>query len=147
MCYTIAAIAVFLALILALNQMSLGLQWLFYSVGAFYGTILFVTGTWALYISCRSARNASSVAEVAVALPLAFLPVFIGLVGSLQGFVNVAYIVSVVSPPLKQSELFEGLGTAASTLVVGALLTLPSYLVISVAMLKKLPPNLGKAEQ
>lgn len=95
LCYVSAGFAGYLALVVTSNGSSASIaSWLLDSLGFLYGTLLYVTGLAALYMSCRTIRRARNPGTVACALPIAFLPAFIGVIGLIHGYTSVFHLVA-----------------------------------------------------
>ncbi len=113
------------------------LAWLANSLGMLYGTLLYVSGLASFYVACRCSWRFADASEVAVALPFAFLPAFVGLIGLVHGYISVFRILSMYGTPPKPTEMYEAHATILVCLLVGLCLSLISFALLAIAMLVK----------
>lgn len=138
LCYVVAGSAGYLALVLASSRSSASIaSWLVDSLGFLYGTLLYIAGLSALYMSCRIVRRVRDPAAVATALPIAFLPSFIGVVGLVHGYISIFRMVAASGTYPKPNDMLDAQSTVLVCLLTGLVLTFPSFVLLAVAMVVK----------
>ncbi len=110
------------------------LAWMFQSLGFFYSVVLpgsallVFLGAVILVAACR---RPGVIASYLVFLPL---PIMIGALGTVQGMIASYSVIAHSTMAPKPSEMAQGYSTALFTLLVGILLTFPSYFVLAVGL-------------
>ena len=123
-----------LTLIAQMPQRQSYLGWMFRSLGWFYtlvlpgSALLVFIGAVLVVAICR---RPSVIAAYLVFLPL---PIMIGAFGTVQGLIASYSVIANSTMAPMQSELAQGYSTGLFTLLVGILLTFPSYFVISIGL-------------
>ena len=136
--YFVTACAGYFALITIAGRNDSSLvTWLANSLGVLYGTLLYVSGLAAFYVACRCSWRSANPSDVAVALPFAFLPTFVGLIGLVHGYISVFRIFSMYGKPPEPTEMYEAHATILVCLLVGLCLSLISFALLAIAMLVK----------
>lgn len=137
-CYCVAGFAGYFAIFaIASRNDSSFVSWLANSLGLLYGTVLYVSGLAAFYVACRSSWQSTTPAGVAVAIPFTFIPALIGLIGLVQGYINVYHIFSLSGSYPKPSEIYFMHSMVLVCLLVGLCLTFTSFALLATAMLVK----------
>jgi hypothetical protein len=134
-CYTVAGIAGYFALIVASHQTPGSfVDWIVRSLGFLYGTVLYVAGLLAFYVACRTIRTASSAADIAVAIPISLLPTVVGVIGVVHGYISVFYVFSISGMIPEPTDLYSAHATVLVCAMTGLCLTLPSFVILAVVL-------------
>ena len=137
-CFGIAGFAGYFAIVaITIRSDSSVIAWLARSLGALYGTLIYFSGLSALYIACRTVRHATRPSELAVVIPLAMLPAFMGLVGLVHGYVGVYRILSVSRKRVASTSLFELHASVLACPLVGLVFSFVTVAIIAIAMVAK----------
>ncbi|MEL6109355.1 MAG: hypothetical protein AAFU85_25390 [Planctomycetota bacterium] len=137
-CYVVACVAVLFSLILSANGAEPGVaRWLLNSLGLMYGGLLYVSGTAAIYVSIRVASRSKSLADLASALPFAFVPTLIGLIGLLHGFISFSSLLRGQPTPPKPSELYFAQSVALASPLVGLCFSTIAFVILATVMLRR----------
>ncbi|TWU59524.1 hypothetical protein V7x_56020 [Crateriforma conspicua] len=138
--YCVTGFAAFFALVtMASRNDASFVSWLVNSLGLLYGTLLYVSGLAAFYISVRYSWRASTASQLAALIPFSLLPGFIGIVGLLHGYVSVFQILALSGTFPKPSDLHHAHATVLICPLVGLAFSLVSFAILAIAMVAKLP--------
>ncbi len=111
------------------------LHWMFQSLGIFYGTLIpfsaFVLFLGAVAVVVLSDRP-SVVAAYLVFLPL---PLLIGVIGSLHGFINAFSVVAMSNVQVSPAEYAHGQSMGLFSTMVALLLSFPAYIVTAFGLM------------
>ena len=110
------------------------LSWMFNSLGPFYALVLPLSGlavfVGACLVVCLSRRPAL-IAAYLVFLPL---PLMLGVLGSIDGFISSFAVIATSPTAPKPSEVAEGISTGLFTSLVGLMVTFPAYIVAAIGL-------------
>ena len=110
------------------------LTWMFQSLGFFYSVVLPLSALLVFVgavIVVVASRRPSVIAAYLVFLPL---PVLIGGLGTVQGMIASYSVIANSSIAPRPDEAAIGYSTALFTLLVGLMLTFPSYFVLAIGL-------------
>jgi len=113
------------------------LSWMITSLGPFYALVIPLTGLAVFIGACvvvASSRRPAVVAAFLVFLPL---PLMIGLIGTVHGFISSFQIIATAGATPKPSDIAAGISTGLFTTLVGLLVTFPSLLVLAFGLFFK----------
>ncbi len=136
--YLMAAVAGYLAFVPSGGQRGNSLVgWISHSYGSLYGNLLYVSGTVVFYVACRFAWRFQEPARLAIAIPITFVPAFIGLIGLVHGYISVFRLMAVSASYATPAEVQQAHATVLQCLVVGLVLSFISFSTLAVAMVVK----------
>ena len=136
--YLIAAVAGYFAFLPSGGRSGNSLVgWISHSYGSLYGNLLYVSGAVAFYVACRFAWRFQEPARLAIAIPITFVPAFIGLIGMVHGYLSVFRLMAVSASYATPGEVQQAHATVLQCLVVGLVLSFVSFSTLAVAMVVK----------
>jgi len=133
--WTIGLAVFFASFVLASRSTETVANWYWDSLGVLYGTLLYFSGLAGLYVACRNSWNSSGFADLAITIPIALLPAFIGLIGSVHGYISVNHSISDLGASLNQTEMSFAHVTVLTSFLVGLCFSLVPSVIISIAVL------------
>jgi len=133
--WTIGFAVFFASFVLASSSTETVANWYWDSLGALYGTLLYFSGLAGLYVACRTFWNSSGSAEVAITFAIALLPAFIGLIGSVHGYISVHHSISDLGASLNQTQMSSAHVTVFTSFLVGLCFSIVPSIIISIAIL------------
>jgi hypothetical protein len=107
------------------------LMWMFQALGPLFGFLLPASGIVLFAGACLVvllSRRPSVIASFLVFLPL---PIMIGVLGSLLGFISAFSVIAASEVAPKPAEVAAGISTGLFSTLVGLLVTFPAFLVTS----------------
>ena len=111
--------------------------WAVNALGYFYGILIPAVAYIAFVVTFRIVRRTSSIRSVAGALPLATVPILIGAVGTLHGYVAWYPILASQGWSPRYSEIAHLHSICLFRLFVGVSFSLPSVLLASVSLARR----------
>ncbi len=136
--YVIACVALGLAIVnIADMRPHSSLGFVANSLRDFYGVLIYTTGMLALYLAGRAIQLRTAAGRARRGMQVAMLPVLIGVIGTVDGYMQLNQILRMSLVVPDPTELYYGRLSMLMPLVVGFGFTTASCLLIALARLRR----------
>ncbi|MCH5374186.1 MAG: MotA/TolQ/ExbB proton channel family protein [Planctomycetes bacterium] len=113
------------------------LSWMFSSLGPIYGLLIPLAGITVFLGACLVVAMSRRPAVIAAYLVFLPLPLLIGVFGSIQGLIASYAVIAASTTSPKPADVAAGVSTALFTVLIGLLVSFPSYFVLAVGLLMR----------
>ena len=111
--------------------------WLLQSLGLIYVVAFTASGALAVFVAFRSCKRSRTPSEVAVGIPVTVVPIMVGVIGLLHGYVSLYRVIGMPKLAVQPINLYDAAATILACPMIGLLLSCLTFTPLAIAMVVK----------